>query len=98
MNYDLILTEEADQEWQEASLYYELRQKDLGERFSSEVANRLNYIQSFPEHFQKRKKEYRYATVLPFPFVIIFRIDKTKNAVVVVSVFHTKRKPKRKYS
>jgi hypothetical protein len=94
----LILLEDAKKEWLDASVYYELQKKGLGEKFSSALQEYLKLIQESPKHYQKTKKEYREILVSPFPFVIVFRIDKPENAIVVVSIFHTKRKPKLKYN
>jgi hypothetical protein len=96
--YLLTLLEEAMREWANASIYYELQKKGLGEKFSNAVIKQLKLVQESPKIYQKTKKEYREAAVPPFPFLIVFRIDKTKNVIVVVSIFHAKRKPKQKYT
>lgn len=96
--YILILLEEAKQEWLDASIYYENKQKGLGLRFSEAVEEHLNIITQTPKHYKKIKKEYREILIKHFPFLIIYRIDEAKNKIVVVSVFHAKRNPKRKTS
>ena len=96
--YTLILLEEAKQEWLDASIYYETKQKGLGLRFSAAVEEHLNIITHTPKHYKKIKKEYREILIKHFPFLIIYRIDEVKKKIIVVSVFHAKRNPKRKIS
>jgi len=70
--YALILLEEAIKEWREASHYYELQRKGLGNRFSVVLEERLILIQHSPKLFQKIKKEFRKATISPFPLELYF--------------------------
>jgi hypothetical protein len=42
--YTLILLEEAKQEWLDASIYYELKQKGLGLRFTKAVEEHIDII------------------------------------------------------
>ncbi|MBS1935209.1 MAG: type II toxin-antitoxin system RelE/ParE family toxin, partial [Bacteroidetes bacterium] len=44
-----------------------------------------------------RYKNYREAILSIFPFIVIYRINKKKKIVFIISVFHSKRNPKRKY-
>jgi plasmid stabilization system protein ParE len=94
--YSLVLLDEAKQEWLDSAFYYEFKQKGLGERFSKAVEDHLVLISKAPKHYKKTRKEYREAVIKHFPFLIIFRIEEAKNQIVVISVFHSKRHPKRK--
>ncbi|MBK6834955.1 MAG: type II toxin-antitoxin system RelE/ParE family toxin [Bacteroidetes bacterium] len=96
--YSLIILEEAKQEWFDATLYYESKQKGLGERFTLAVEEHFDIITETPKHFNKIKKEYRQVLVKRFPFLIIYRIDELQQAVVITSVFHSKRNPKNKFN
>lgn len=96
--YSLTFLEKAKREWIDSALYYEIQKEGLGIRFSETLLKQLTIIQKSPELYQKKKKEYREAPASPFPFIIVYRIDKTKKTVVVMAIFHTKRKPKRKYT
>jgi|LakMenEpi03Aug12_release.lakeMendotaPanAssembly.Ray.scaffolds.fasta_scaffold2878314_1 hypothetical protein len=95
--YQLVLLDEAKQEWLEASLYYESKQKGLGVRFTKAVEEHINIIAKNPKHFKKVKKDYRQLLVKLFPFLLIYKIDEAKKRIVIISVFHSKRNPKTKY-
>lgn len=94
--YSIILLEEAKKEWIESAVYYEIEKKGLGEKFSALIEVTLQQIAKNPKLFQKKKSHYREALLKPFPFVILFRIDKSIDAVVITGIFHTKRNPKNK--
>lgn len=51
MTYNLIVTEEADNETTEAYLYYEEQQEGLGERFLYELSRRYTQLTNNPEHY-----------------------------------------------
>ncbi len=89
--YNLIIKEEAAIEIEDAYLWYESKQKNLGERFL-EVLNKcfLSIIAS-PGIFAKKYREMRQAPLKSFPFVVLYEIEE-KN-IVVYAVFHTSRNP-----
>lgn len=95
MKYFLIVKEEADNESAESYLWYENQQTGLGEEFLEEVEAALNVIQNHPLHYQKVYKTYRHIPLRRFPFVLIFEIE--NNSVIVYSIFHTSRNPKKKF-
>lgn len=76
-----------------ANLYDE-RQPGIGDRFLIEVVRTFRLIEANPLHYQERfSKQFRFAKVNDFPYVIVFKIK--KQLVVVNSVFHTSRNPKK---
>jgi mRNA-degrading endonuclease RelE of RelBE toxin-antitoxin system len=85
------------QELEEANDWYEGKQKGLGDRFLSEIDNCINHLKENPQLFAKRKRNYREAIIKSFPFVLLYKIDKEAKAVIILSVFHTKRNPKNKH-
>jgi plasmid stabilization system protein ParE len=60
------------------------------------VFNRLNVIEQNPERYPKRVGHYREAVIPVFPYLIIYRLNKSKNSVAVLSIFHTRRNPLKK--
>ena len=95
MKYSLVIRDKAFSELEDAYSWYEQQQKGLGELFLSEFKEYSKIIQSSPESFEKKYKDFRELLLKTFPYFIVYQID--KNTVVVFSVFHTSRNPKRKY-
>ncbi|MBE7176683.1 MAG: type II toxin-antitoxin system RelE/ParE family toxin [Mucilaginibacter polytrichastri] len=91
--FDVRLLAKAEEEFADAVKWYEARQAGLGKRFISEVDKCLSVLQDNPFLFaQKLPAALRCAPVRVFPYMIIYWIHETDNAVFVVSVFHMKRK------
>ena len=92
-----ILSSRAQKEIEQAWKWYEDRQSGLGDRFVKEVITRIHKIEETPERYHERHKLYRETPVPIFPFLIIYRLNKRKNSVRIVSVFHTSLNPKKRY-
>lgn len=93
-----VLSSRAQKEISESWEWYEERQQGLGDRFVKEVTNRIREIERNPERYPNRFRTYRETTVKTFPYIIIYRVNKRQKSVRVISVFHTARKPGKKYS
>lgn len=94
MAYHLEIKSEAKQDIIDGFLWYEEKKTGLGERFFHEVQNYLNYISQHPNHYQKRRKNYREAVLKVFPFVIIYELIESN--IVVYSVFPSLANPNKK--
>jgi len=90
----LQVLRKARDDMRKSAAWYDKHQAGLGDRFLSEVINTFRLIEVNPLHYQERfSKTFRYAGVQDFPFVVVFKIK--KQVVIVNSVFHTSRNPKR---
>jgi plasmid stabilization system protein ParE len=96
LNYSSILSSRAQKEIAISWNWYEERQQGLGDRFVKEVITRIRDIEKTPDRYPTRYKTYKEILVPSFPFLIIYRIIKTKKSIRVVSVFHTSQSPKKK--
>ena len=95
--YSAILSIRAEKELITSFDWYENQQTGLGDRFIATVLLRIGIITQTPETFSPKFKSYRETAVAPFPFIIIYRINKRKKIVRIVSVFHTSQDPRKKY-
>lgn len=96
-NYSIHFSSRADKELKVAYSWYEEQQKDLGNRFINEIGNRIQTIEQNPEIFSVKYKLYREAGLSSFPFLLVYRINKRKRSVKIISVFHTALNSKNKY-
>ena len=97
MPYTTIFLLKARKELLHAWEWYEDRQPGLGDRFTDELFNHIHEIEINPEQYNEKKPHYREIPINIFPYLIIYRINQRKKAVVVVSIFHTSRNPQKKY-
>ena len=95
--YSTILSSRAQKEIAASWDWYEDRQAGLGDRFVKEVIIRLRQIEQSPERYPNKHKFYKETLVDTFPFLIIYRLNKRKKSVRILSVFHISQNPKKKY-
>ena len=96
-NYSSILSSRAQKEVGISWEWYEERQQGLGDRFLKEVISRIRDIEKAPDKYPAKYKAYKEVSVATFPFLIIYRLIKTKKSVRIVSIFHTAQSPRKKY-
>jgi plasmid stabilization system protein ParE len=89
--------EEARSEFQEATEWYETRSVGLGERFRDLVTKKIESIIEHPERYPKRKSNFRQITLRTFPFLIIYTFYKNEGIIIINSISHTSRNPRKKY-
>ena len=93
MSFRIEIRDQAGQEFIESYLWYEAQRSGLGEEFHDEVHEHFTILLERPKSFAKWRGPYSRIILRRFPFLIVFRI--VKNVVIIFSVFHVKRDPKR---
>jgi hypothetical protein len=96
MSYNVDLLPKARLELLEARLWYEDQKQGLGARFREEVFKKIGLIQNNPLHYPL-KQGLREAQTEVFPYLIVYKVIKKSNLIMIVSVFHTSRHPKKKH-
>lgn len=97
MKYSTEFLQKARFELIEAWKWYEDRQLGLGDKFKLQVDNCIRIIEQNPERYPEQKRNYREGIVKIFPYLIIYRVNKRRKIIAVISVFHTSRNPHKKY-
>jgi len=96
IEYELILLLKAKKELIDSWKWYESRQSGLGNRFEAEVFRSFGLIIKNPKHYPQKTLALREIGVRVFPFLVIYTIDERRKKIVIVSIFHTSRNPKKK--
>lgn len=97
MSYTFEIREEALSELTQSIIWYELQSDGLGLRFREAFNSKLEQICKNPFHYPKTYKDFHEVSTEKFPFLIVYYIDEGKNKIIVISIFHTSRNPKKKY-
>jgi hypothetical protein len=97
MNYTLIFRDKAVKELSDAYKWYETEQQGLGEFFLKTVNEYTEAILKNPEAFKITYKNFRELWIKKFPYLVVYYIDGRKNKIVIISIFHTSRNPKKKF-
>jgi plasmid stabilization system protein ParE len=95
MSYSVDFFRKARLELFEARVYYEERVPGLGKRFKEEVFRKIDLIKSNPLHYPL-KNGFHEAQTDTFPFLLVYKVVESQKLIVIVSVFHTSRHPKKK--
>jgi plasmid stabilization system protein ParE len=91
MSLPVVLTPEAQADYDEAYDWYESRQPGQGDIFAAKVQDVLDRIAANPRMHAKVFQEVRKATVTKRPYIVLYIPEATR--VTVISVFHTSRDP-----
>ena len=92
-----MIHEEARIDYLESYKWYNKQEAGLGDKFAEHIERAINRIQHNPEHYPKKKKDYREIVVDVFPYIISYQIFKEQNFIHVSAIHHGKRNPKLKY-
>jgi plasmid stabilization system protein ParE len=95
--YSSTISSRAQKEISESWNWYEERQQGLGDRFVRAVISRISEIEQHPERYPSRYKTYKETLIESFPYLIIYKVNKRKKIIRVLSVFHTSLNPGKKY-
>jgi hypothetical protein len=97
MSYSFELRQEALLELTNSVIWYEEQQAGLGIKFRNAVNDKLEHICKNPFHYKITYKSFRQALTDKFPFLIVYYADEKELKIIVISIFHTSRNPKKKF-
>ena len=76
MDFQVIFHKEAEVEYSESFVWYELRSDGLGVRFRNAVNATIEKIKLNPEIFTRKRAGFREAAVAGFPFKVVYYVLK----------------------
>jgi plasmid stabilization system protein ParE len=97
MSYQHIYTPVALVEYKDAVSWYDVRSKKASENFVITVREKIKSICENPSRYKNVYKYYRETSLKKYPYYIIYFVDENKQTVIISSVYHHKRNPKKKY-
>jgi plasmid stabilization system protein ParE len=95
--YDYLIHIKAQNELEISVEWYAERSEKAVKNFILNIETTLKSICSNPYQYRNGYKNFHELGVKKYPFSIIYFIDESKKLVVVTSVFHHKRNPKKKF-
>lgn len=93
MKVKKLVSHSVKQNLQQASFWYNSKQKNLGKTFLHDVKTTVNYICQDPLLFQIRYDTIRIAFLEKFPYGIHYEYFSDSNQVNIYAVFHTSKNP-----
>jgi len=97
MSYKLVYTPEALIEFKDAVIWYNVHSKRAAENFIIAIREKTVSICKNPLRYRNSYKHFRETSLKKYPYYLIYFIDESKKIVILTSVYHHKRNPRRKY-
>jgi len=92
--YKIIYSNRADNNINDAKIFYENRKEGLGQEFYEELTKRIkNQIAKHPKFAKNIYKNIRQVSLNRFPYKIRYTINEKEKQVQIIAVTHDKRKP-----
>jgi len=95
--YEYILHPLAQQEYEHSINWYSKRSFKAAANFVTNMESAISAIRLNPHQFRNEYKNFREIGIKKYPFSIIYSIDESIKSVLIMSVFHHKKNPKKKY-
>ena len=90
----IIIDEDAIQDIQNATYWYNFQINGLGKKFQKQVINQINSLKKDANLYAIRYKNVRCMIVKKFPFMVHYTFDDMLNNVQIFAVIHTSKNPK----
>ena len=91
--FKIKINDEALQDIQEATYWYNNILKGLGTRFQKQVLSQIDALKSSAQYNGSRYDDVRCMQIYKFPFLVHYRLEKENQLVEIFAVFHTSRNP-----
>lgn len=95
--YTIIFREIATNEYEEAVAWYKEHSTIAAKRFAVYVDKKIASITANPYQYKNIYKKFHEVSVSVYPYTIVYLIKERSQEVVIVSIYHQKRHPKKKY-
>ncbi len=89
--YRVIYFDEVKQDIKEAKAWYKKQSNGLQKKFTNEVINAIERLQSSPESYAIRYRKVRIVHTRTFPFGIHFKLDIENRCITIIAVVHDHR-------
>lgn len=97
MSYSHTFEPVALLEYHEAIIWYGERSLMAVDNFIAAINEKIKTICLTPRLYKNIYKNTREVSLKKFPYSIVYFIDEATNTIIITSVYHHRRNPKRKY-
>ncbi|MCA0430055.1 MAG: type II toxin-antitoxin system RelE/ParE family toxin [Bacteroidetes bacterium] len=95
--YQYILNSKAQEEYETSVNFYSEKGEEIAIKFVETTEKTIILIRKKPYLYKKSYKNFHEAVIKNFPFSIIYSVEEQIKTVIIFSVFHNNRNPKKKY-
>jgi plasmid stabilization system protein ParE len=98
MAWHYTFNPEAAIEYEDAFKWYESKSKIAADKFIIAVQDAIAAVCAKPFRYRNTYKDLRELLLKRYPFTLIYFVDEKEKLIIIISLFHQKRNPKKKYS
>ncbi|MBL7700850.1 MAG: type II toxin-antitoxin system RelE/ParE family toxin [Ferruginibacter sp.] len=98
MSYKLVYSPEALIEFKDTVSWYTVRSNRAAENFVTAIKEKIASICKNPHIFRNPYKHFRQTSLKKYPFYLIYFIDEKEKTVILTSIYHHKRNPRKRYN
>jgi plasmid stabilization system protein ParE len=95
--YKITYRQRASNEYLTSIIWYKERSITTAQKFIEAIDNAIKNIASQPTFYKNTYSIFYEAKTKTFPFSIVYFIDEEEKQIVIVSIFHQKRNPRKKF-
>ncbi len=92
--YRVIIDNDALQDIQEATDWYNLQVEGLGSRFQKQVKFQIDSLKINALIYSNRYADVHCMLIKDFPFMVHYIIEESVSSIIVFAVIHTSKNPK----
>ena len=96
MKYSIAYQQRAINEYEETVIWYRGRSIQAAENFEAAIKEKIDILRDNPARYKKTHREFHEVQLHKYPYNIIYLIDDAKMLVVISSIYHHKRNPRKK--
>ena len=94
MSFQVVIEEEAEQEFAEAAEFYDGREPGVGQRFAKELQAFFRKVCQGPERFPFASRLTQKAKMPePWPYSVFFVVKRQTSEVIISTIWHGSRNP-----
>lgn len=97
MSYSYLFHESAQEDYEEALQWYLERSEKAALNFVTAIDTTIQKICDHPVRWRNEYKHFYELGVKKYPYTIIYSIEAAKQLIIVSSIYHHKRNPKKRY-
>jgi plasmid stabilization system protein ParE len=95
--YHYILSPKAQEEFETSIEWYYERDEKVAIKFTESISKTIDLICKQPYLFKTIFGDFHEVSTNKYPFIIIYAIEEEIKTIIIISIFHHKRNPKKKY-
>lgn len=97
MSFRHVFDPVALEEYKDAVSWYIERSELATENFIKEVKEKIKDICKDPLKYRNPYKTFLETSLKKYPYTIVYMVDQKKKLVIITSIYHNKRDPRKKY-